>query len=87
MVGHREQLVFGILGRRLVECPELVDLVDGRSIQEIFGEMDSVKSRSSVTLFAELDQGKSVLTRALDKYFAGSAGRLTLDLLEHAERT
>lgn len=76
-----------ILGRRLVECTELVNLVEGRSIQEILGEMDSVKFRSSMTLFAELNRGTSVFSQALDKYFAGQRDLLTLDLLKDANRT
>ena len=70
-----------ILGQRLLDCTQLVNLVDGRSIQEIFGEIDSIKFRSSMTLFAELDRDRSMFMRALEKYFDGQKDELTLDML------
>src|SRR2546425_8541472 len=41
-----------ILGPRLRECSRLVTLLEGRSIDQIFGSTDSLKFRSSMTLFA-----------------------------------
>lgn len=45
-----------ILGSRLRECAELVNLVEGRSVDEIFGYPDRLKFRSSMTLFAHATQ-------------------------------
>jgi uncharacterized protein (DUF1810 family) len=69
------------LGPRLVDCTELVHRVEGRSIQEIFGEVDAMKFRSSMTLFAEVDHGPSVFVKALEKYYDGQRDQLTLSLL------
>lgn len=70
-----------VLGPRLIECTELVNSVEGRSIQSIFGEIDAMKFRSSMTLFAEADPGANVFTKALDKYFGRQQDPLTLELL------
>ena len=41
-----------LLGPRLVECTQLVNSVEGRTIREILGSPDDLKFRSSMTLFA-----------------------------------
>jgi uncharacterized protein (DUF1810 family) len=41
-----------VLGARLRDCTALVNQVDGRSIDEIFGYPDDLKFHSSMTLFA-----------------------------------
>src|SRR5947208_2850806 len=74
-------LTHPILGSRLIECTQLVNLVEGRSIEEIFGSVDTLKFRSSMTLFAQVSGDDSVFADALRKYFAGRADRLTLDRL------
>jgi uncharacterized protein (DUF1810 family) len=75
-----------ILGPRLLECTELVNAIEGRSIEEIFGDIDSVKFRSSMTLFAKADPSKPVFTTALETCFTGQRDPLTLELLKkHAE--
>lgn len=70
-----------ILGPRLIECTQLVNAVEGRSIEDIFGPVDALKFRSSMTLFAEVARDCGVFATALDKYFAGRADQLTLDRL------
>jgi uncharacterized protein (DUF1810 family) len=67
-----------ILGARLIECTRLVNLVEGRSIEEIFGEIDAVKFRSSMTLFAQIAGDGSIFAEVLQKYYAGQADQLTL---------
>lgn len=62
-----------ILGPRLIECTQLVNAVEGRSIEDIFGAVDTLKLRSSMTLFAEVARDCGVFATALDKYFAGRA--------------
>jgi uncharacterized protein (DUF1810 family) len=74
-------LAHPVLGPRLIECTRLVNLVEGRSIQEIFGDVDTLKFRSSMTLFAQVAGDSGVFADALRKYFAGQADRLTLDRL------
>jgi uncharacterized protein (DUF1810 family) len=70
-----------ILGPRLRECTRLVDLVEGRSIDEIFGSPDDLKFRSSMTLFAEATPDNQVFNEALRKYFGGKPDRSTLERL------
>jgi uncharacterized protein (DUF1810 family) len=60
-----------ILGPRLRECSRLVNLVDGRSIDQIFGRPDDLKFRSSMTLFANATSENQVSINALQKYFGG----------------
>jgi uncharacterized protein (DUF1810 family) len=70
-----------ILGPRLRECTRLVNLVDGRSIEQIFGFPDDLKFGSSMTLFAEVASDKEIFMNALQKYFGGQPDGLTLDRL------
>ena len=70
-----------VLGARLRECTELVNRVQGRSIEEIFGHPDYLKFRSSMTLFAEVAAGDEVFEKALQKYFAGERDPRTILLL------
>ena len=58
-----------ILGPRLRECSRLVNLVDGSSIDQIFGRPDGLKFRSSMTLFANATSENQVFINALQKYF------------------
>jgi uncharacterized protein (DUF1810 family) len=58
-----------VLGPRLRECTALVNQIEGRAIDEIFGYPDNLKFRSSMTLFASATPGNSVFLQALAKYF------------------
>ena len=60
-----------ILGVRLEECTVLVNLVKGRTINQILGFPDDLKFRSSITLFARAAGESSVFEDALKKYFGG----------------
>ena len=73
------------LGARLRECTALVNLVEGRSIEAIFGYPDDMKFHSSMTLFAEADEGEAVFLKALQKYFGGSSDAATLDRLQSSD--
>lgn len=70
-----------ILGPRLYECTRLVNAVEGRSIEEIFGYPDHLKFRSSMTLFANVAPDNQVFLDALEKYFGGEQDPLTLERL------
>jgi uncharacterized protein (DUF1810 family) len=70
-----------ILGPRLTECTELVNLVNGRSIEQILGYPDNLKFRSSMTLFNQVAPANKVFTDALQKYFDGQPDQLTLNRL------
>jgi len=79
-------LVHPILGPRLAECTKLVNLVEGRSVAEIFGHPDDLKFRSSMTLFARARQDNQVFVAALQKYFKGEPDPATLLGLQSHER-
>ena len=70
-----------ILGPRLKECTRLVNLVEKRSIEQIFGYPDNLKFRSSMTLFSYIGSDNEVFVTALQKYFGGQPDRLTLERL------
>ena len=84
-IGSREEaeayLNHPVLGPRLRECTGLVNQVQGRSIEEIFGYPDDLKFRSSMTLFSSVAPGEQIFQDALDKYFGGEPDPRTLDLL------
>jgi uncharacterized protein (DUF1810 family) len=71
-------LAHPFLGRRLRECVDLVNRIEGRSIEEIFGSPDDKKFRSSMTLFARAAEDKQPFERTLDLYFDGAPDHLTL---------
>ena len=70
-----------VLGPRLRECTQLVNAVEGHSIEDIFGYPDYLKFRSSMTLFAHAAFDDPVFSDALRKYFAGKEDVLTLERL------
>jgi uncharacterized protein (DUF1810 family) len=71
-----------LLGPRLVECTQLVNQVEDRSIREILGSPDDLKFRSCMTLFARAAEDDTVFCTALKKYFKGEPDPLTLELLK-----
>lgn len=74
----RAYLAHPVLGPRLVECTRLVNLIENRAAEEIFGHIDTLKFRSSATLFAEVADDPAVFEEALRKYFDGHPDPLTL---------
>jgi uncharacterized protein (DUF1810 family) len=87
----RAYLAHPLLGGRLRRCTQLVNCVEGRSAEEIFGCPDYLKFRSCMTLFAAAaaaaPQGAaepaedSVFSQALTRYFAGEGDPLTRRML------
>jgi uncharacterized protein (DUF1810 family) len=75
-------LAHPILGPRLRECTQLVNLVEGRSIDRIFGYPDDLKFHSSMTLFARAARDEDqVFDEALRKHFGGQPDPATLERL------
>ncbi len=70
-----------VLGPRIRECTRLVNLVEGRLINQIFEYPDDLKFRSSMTLFAAATPENKIFNDALQKYFRGEPDRLTLERL------
>ena len=70
-----------VLGPRLKQCTQLVNQIDGRTVDEIFGYPDNLKFRSSMTLFAQLPTDTQIFRDALEKYFGGKPDPRTLKKL------
>ncbi len=82
----RAYLAHPLLGERLRHCTGLVNGLDGRSAQEIFGDPDELKFRSSMTLFARAaGAARAPFAQALAKYFAGVDDPRTDQLLARSE--
>ena len=78
----RAYLAHPLLGARLTECAATVNMLDGKSLSQIFGHPDHLKFRSSMTLF-ELAAGTNAeFSKALDKYCSGARDQATLDIAE-----
>jgi uncharacterized protein (DUF1810 family) len=77
----RAYLAHPLLGPRLIECTNLVNAVEGRSANRIFGSPDDLKFHSSMTLFARAQPDGQPFSHTLGKYFDGVPDRLTSDLL------
>ena len=83
----RAYLAHPLLGARLRECTRLVNRIEGRTIEEIFGYPDHLKFRSCMTLFACAagEAGDGPLFReALRRHFADAGDPLTRKLLTSA---
>ncbi|MBI1868343.1 MAG: DUF1810 domain-containing protein [Methylocystis sp.] len=69
------------LGPRLRECVGLVNAIEGRSIEQIFGYPDNLKFRSSMTLFVRAVSDNRVFEDALQKYCGSELDPATLKRL------
>jgi len=78
----RAYLADPLLGPRLVECTALVNQVEGKTADGIFGSPDTMKFRSCMTLFATLRPRP--FEDALRKYYDGKPDPVTLGLLHTA---
>ena len=58
-----------VLGPRLRGCTGLMNLVEGRSINQILGYPDELKFKSSMTLFASVSSDNRIFKEALEKYY------------------
>lgn len=70
-----------ILGQRLRVCTRLVNSVQGRSANEIFGFPDDLKFHSSMSLFAAATSDEPAFPQALRKYFGGKVDPATIERL------
>lgn len=70
-----------ILGPRLRECTRIVNSLEGRSAEQIFGYEDAMKFRSCMTLFAHATSDNQLFQDALQKFFGGRFDPLTIERL------
>ena len=79
----RAYLAHPVLGARLRECTALVNAIEGKTAEQIFGSIDALKFRSSMTLFAyAARQEGGVFREALGKFFATADDPLTAARLQ-----
>ncbi len=74
-------LEHSVLGPRLRDCTEIVNDLEGRSANEIFGSPDDLKFRSSMTLFHAVVDGPNLFRTAIELYFDNEPDPKTLELL------
>ena len=81
----RAYLRHPLLGKRLLECTELVieasSKSKGRTVEEIFGYPDDLKFKSSMTLFAkaaEKPEEQAIFLKALAIFFQGELDSQTI---------
>lgn len=77
----RAYLAHPVLGPRLRECTELVNAIDGRTANDVFGSPDDLKFRSSMTLFEAAADDPSPFRAALETYYDGERDSKTLERL------
>jgi len=75
-------LSHSILGPRLRECTDLVNALNGRSANDVFGSPDDLKFRSSMTLFEAVANDPEPFETALEKYYDSDRDQKTLDRLD-----
>jgi uncharacterized protein (DUF1810 family) len=83
----RAYLAHPLLGPRLRECTRLVALIDGRSVDDIFGWPDNLKVHSSMTLFRRATDDPDIqadFRAVLDKFYNGEEDPATEELLSSA---
>jgi len=84
----RAYLAHPVLGARLQECAETLNVLDpSLSAFDIFRSPDDLKLRSSLTLFSLAAGPGSIFERLLGKYFDGQCDDLTLAMLQLQSRT
>jgi len=71
-----------VLGPQLRECADLVNALDGRSANDVFGSPDDLKFRSSMTLFEAVANDPEPFETALEKYYDGDRDQKTLNRLD-----
>ncbi len=70
-----------LLGPRLIECAQILEVSRTLSATEIFGSVDAKKLQSCMTLFMRAAPGEPLFGSVLERYFAGVRDRNTDRLL------
>ena len=78
----QEYLQHEVLGKRLLECTELLLMHADKSALQIFGSPDHLKLHSSLTLFTLAAGEGSVFEQLLQQFFSGKYDSNTLAILE-----
>ena len=70
-----------LLGPRLIECAQTIEVARVLSAAQLFGAVDAKKLQSCMTLFMRAAPEEPVFGRVLERYFAGAPDRNTDRLL------
>ncbi len=71
-----------ILGKRLLECCNIILKIEGRSVEDIFGYPDNLKLKSCMTLFKYVTPENKVFSIVLKTYFADQEDERTVSILQ-----
>src|ERR1035437_7969346 len=79
----KEYLTHPVLGKRLLECSNIILKIEGKSADDIFGYPDNAKLKSSMTLFNFVSPEHKEFAEVLKKYFSGKQDEQTLSILQN----
>lgn len=82
----KEYIAHPILGKRLLECANILLNIENKSADEIFGYPDNMKLKSCMTLFNFVAPEYKLFADVLEKYFAGTQDEKTLSILQKIEK-
>jgi uncharacterized protein (DUF1810 family) len=74
-------LAHPLLGDRLFQCTNTINVARNLTANEIFGSPDDLKLHSSMTLFRETANNPQPFRAVIERYFGGKADGRTLELL------
>jgi len=78
----RDYLEHPVLGKRLLQCCELLKVHSDKSAAAILGEVDALKFRSCLTLFHSAAPSEPIFGELLELFYGGQPDLLTLDLIQ-----
>ena len=81
----KEYVTHPVLGKRLLECSDIILNIDGKSVEDIFGYPDNLKLQSSITLFSFIHPESTIFPNVFKKYFKNKKDQKTLDILKAME--
>jgi uncharacterized protein (DUF1810 family) len=70
------------LGKRLIECTQIMLSHSGKSARQILGDIDATKFKSSMTLFSFAAPDIDVFHQSIKKYYNGKLDEVTKNLLK-----
>ncbi len=78
----REYFEHPVLGKRLLQCCELLKAHSDKSAAAILGEIDALKFRSCLTLFHIAVPSEPIFGELLELFYQGEQDSRTLDLIQ-----
>jgi uncharacterized protein (DUF1810 family) len=78
----KEYIAHPVLGKRLLECTNILLHINGKTADEIFGYPDNLKLKSCMTLFNFIAPEQEVFEIVLKRFFAGEEDQRTVSILQ-----